>query len=85
MVDLSVSSYLPNTCSVDATTDDGGFGRLLNHSKTVANVSAKLLELGGKPHLCLVAARDIQPGEELQYDYGERSKAVIESYSWLMT
>ena len=58
-------------------------GRLLNHSKTQANVVTKLYEVKGHPYLCLVAARDIKPGEELQYDYGERSKAAIESHPWL--
>ena len=70
---------------MDATRDNGRFGRLLNHSKTVPNVTTKLLEVAGQPYLCLVAARDIQPGEELEYDYGERSKAAIESHPWLKT
>ena len=69
--------------SVDATKDNGRMGRLLNHSKTQANVVTKLYEVKGQPYLCLVAARDIKPGEELQYDYGERSKAAIESHPWL--
>lgn len=58
-------------------------GRLLNHSKTLANVVTKLYEVDDHPYLCLVAARDIREGEELEYDYGERSKEVIESHPWL--
>lgn len=58
-------------------------GRLLNHSKTQANVVTKLYEVKDQPYLCLIATRDIRPGEELQYDYGERSKAAIESHPWL--
>ena len=69
--------------SVDATKDNGRMGRLLNHSKTQANVVTKLYEVKDHPYLCLIAARDIKSGEELQYDYGERSKAVIESHPWL--
>ena len=69
--------------SVDATKDNGRMGRLLNHSKTQANVFTKLIEVKDQPYLCLMAARDIRPGEELQYDYGERSRAAIESHPWL--
>lgn len=72
-----------HVCSVDATKDNGRMGRLLNHSKTQANVVTKLYEVKGQPYLCLIAARNIKTGEELQYDYGERSKAAIESHPWL--
>ncbi len=30
----------------------------------------KRIVVEGKPHLCLFAARNIIPGEELTYDYG---------------
>jgi len=36
-----------------------------------------------KPYLILVAARDICIGEELLYDYGDRSKEAIEAHPWL--
>ena len=58
-------------------------GRLLNHSKTQANVVTKMYEVDNHPYLCLVASRDIVPGEELQYDYGERNKDAIEAHPWL--
>lgn len=70
--------------SVDATKDNGRFGRLLNHSKTSANVTTKLIPVDDHPYLCLMAARNIIPGEELQYDYGERSKEIIKSHPWLI-
>lgn len=79
LIFCTITSYF----SVDATKDNGRMGRLLNHSKTQANVFTKLLEVKDQPYLCLMAARDIRPGEELQYDYGERSKAAIESHPWL--
>lgn len=69
--------------SVDATKDNGRFGRLLNHSKTASNVVTKLFAIDDHPYLCLMAARDIREGEELQYDYGERSKEAILSHPWL--
>ena len=66
-----------SSSSVDATKDNGRFGRLLNHSKTAGNVVTKLYEVDSQPYLCLMAARNIQPGEELQYDYGERSSEAL--------
>lgn len=58
-------------------------GRLLNHSKSKPNVATKLIPVNDHPYLCLVAARDIKPDEELQYDYGERKKDIIEHHPWL--
>lgn len=68
---------------MDATQDNGRCGRLLNHSKTSGNVVTKLVPVGDHPYLCLLAARDIVVGEELTYDYGERSEDVMRSHPWL--
>lgn len=68
--------------SVDATKESDRLGRLINHSKT-GNCQTKLHDINGIPHLILVASRDIQEGEELLYDYGDRSKASIEAHPWL--
>ena len=68
---------------MDATKDNGRMGRLLNHSKTGSNLVTRLLEVDDRPCLCLMAAHHIQPGEELLYDYGERSSEVILSHPWL--
>ncbi|MBZ3878583.1 N-lysine methyltransferase SETD8 [Sciurus carolinensis] len=43
----------------------------------------KLLNIDGLPHLVLLASRDIAPGEELLYDYRDRSRASIKAYPWL--
>ena len=71
------------TFSVDATADNGRKGRLLNHSRTAANVVTRLAEVDGQPYLCLVAAKDISVGEQLEYDYGERDRATMDSHPWL--
>ncbi len=71
--------------SIDATVDNGRMGRLLNHSRTRANVTTKLHEVDGQPYLCLMAARSISVKEELLYDYGERSKEVMLAYPWLQS
>ena len=68
--------------SVDATKETGRMGRLLNHSKT-GNCQTKLHDINGVPHLILVASRDVEEGEELLYDYGDRSKESIAAHPWL--
>ncbi|XP_060064578.1 N-lysine methyltransferase KMT5A-like [Ylistrum balloti] len=72
-----------NSYCIDATAESGRLGRLINHSRTAANCRTKLVEVNNKPYLTLVAARDIHLGEELLYDYGDRSKSSVESHPWL--
>lgn len=74
--------YLCKTYCVDATRETGRMGRLINHSKN-GNCQTKLHDINGVPHLILVASRDIDKGEELLYDYGDRSKASIAAHPWL--
>ncbi|XP_016386126.1 N-lysine methyltransferase KMT5A-A-like [Sinocyclocheilus rhinocerous] len=74
--------YLSKTYCVDATKESDRLGRLINHSKN-GNCQTKLHDINGIPHLILVASRDIQEGEELLYDYGDRSKASIDAHPWL--
>lgn len=74
--------YLSKTYCVDATKESGRLGRLINHSKN-GNCQTKLHDIGGVPHLILVASRNIDEGEELLYDYGDRSKASIAAHPWL--
>lgn len=69
--------------SVDATKDNGRMGRLLNHSRKNANVVTKVIEVDSYPYLCLIAVRDIDKGEELVYDYGERREDVVKAMPWL--
>ena len=35
------------------------------------------------PRLILVAKQTISPGEELLYDYGDRSKESLKAHPWL--
>lgn len=74
--------YLCKTYCVDATKETGRMGRLINHSKS-GNCQTKLHDINGVPHLILVASRNIDKGEELLYDYGDRSKASIAAHPWL--
>ncbi|XP_068190624.1 N-lysine methyltransferase KMT5A-A isoform X2 [Antennarius striatus] len=74
--------HLCKTYCVDATKETGRLGRLINHSKN-GNCQTKLHDINGVPHLILIASRDIDEGEELLYDYGDRSKASIAAHPWL--
>jgi len=71
--------------SVNATYNDGKPGRLVNHSRMnkLANVITKVVDVEGTPHLYLIVGRDIKPGEELLYDYGDWSKDTVQSHPWL--
>lgn len=68
---------------MDATKDNGTLGRLINHSKIRANIKPKVIEVDSKPYIWFVAARKIEIGEELLYDYGERDKDVLQAFPWL--
>ncbi|XP_055987362.1 N-lysine methyltransferase KMT5A isoform X2 [Sorex fumeus] len=74
--------YLSKTYCVDATRETDRLGRLINHSKC-GNCQTKLHDIAGVPHLILIASRDIEAGEELLYDYGDRSRASLEAHPWL--
>ena len=63
-----------------ATEEDGA---LINHSKLHPNVIAKVVASDIRPYLRTLAATSIETGQELLYDYGERSKAAIENFTWL--
>ncbi|XP_059147511.1 N-lysine methyltransferase KMT5A-like isoform X2 [Physella acuta] len=69
---------------IDATDESGLFGRLVNHSRE-GNCCTRAVVVDQKPHLILVASRDIKPDEELCYDYGDRRKEVIQEHPWLKT
>ncbi|XP_012158989.1 histone-lysine N-methyltransferase pr-set7 isoform X2 [Ceratitis capitata] len=67
---------------IDATADTGKLGRLVNHSRN-GNLVTKIVVVKQRPHLILLAKDDIEPGEELTYDYGDRSKESLLHYPWL--
>ncbi|XP_067612925.1 histone-lysine N-methyltransferase Set8-like [Eurosta solidaginis] len=67
---------------IDATEDTGELGRLVNHSRN-GNLITKVVVVKQRPHLILLAKDDIEPGEELTYDYGDRSKESLLHHPWL--
>lgn len=77
--------YKSKAYCIDATSESNRLGRLLNHSKLDGNCQAKLFETDARPHIILVASRDISAGEEMTYDYGDRNKNSIAVHPWLAT
>lgn len=71
-----------NYFSIDATSDSGKLGRLINHSSN-GNLITKILALNSVPHLIFVAKDDIKIGEEICYDYGDRSESSLKYFPWL--
>ncbi|CAL9692020.1 unnamed protein product [Knipowitschia caucasica] len=59
--------------SIDGGEEDGSFGRLVNDEHKLPNCRMKLIEVKGKPHLCLFALKEIKAGTEINYDYGGTS------------
>lgn len=62
---------------VDATEETKYKGRLVNHSTIHSNLKTKVIEIGGKIHLILIANRVIEMNEELLYDYSDRSTTSV--------
>ena len=71
------------TFCIDATKEDFKFGRLINHSKLFANLMPKKIIIDNVPRLFFVAKDQIQPGEQLYYDYGDRRKGAMFDFPWL--
>lgn len=89
--DSSVGSYMyffkyqERRMCVDATAETPFKGRLLNHSILRPNLRPKVLDFGSFICVGLFALRDIEIGEELLYDYGDRSSTTVERNPWLLT
>ncbi|TKR68594.1 hypothetical protein L596_024558 [Steinernema carpocapsae] len=89
--DSSIGSYMyffkhkeVHYC-IDATQETPFKGRLINHSALNPNLRTKAVELSdGSVHLLLIAHRDIEVGEELLYDYGDRSRGNVINNPWLV-
>ena len=60
-----------------------GYGRFVNHSRKGANVYGRVLTVDGRPRLCFFSKRQLQAGEELLIDYGDRSRENRDAFPWL--
>lgn len=57
--------------SVDATLVNC-LGKYANDAWKNPNAKVQKVVIAGTPHLMIVARMDINPGEEIRYDYGKR-------------
>ncbi len=57
--------------SIDASKEDGSLGRLVNNSHKSPNCIIKKVIVNDRPHLCLFAVKNIEPGTEIDYNYGD--------------
>lgn len=67
---------------IDATEENGTLGRLVNHSRN-GNLVTRTVCVDNTPRLVLIAKNHIKIGEELTYDYGDRSKESLQYHPWL--
>ncbi|XP_031629507.1 histone-lysine N-methyltransferase PR-Set7-like isoform X2 [Contarinia nasturtii] len=67
---------------IDATAETGKLGRLVNHSRN-GNLVTKIVTYKNRPHLVLIAKENIKEGEELTYDYGDRTRESLVNHPWL--
>ncbi|KAG8001019.1 Histone-lysine N-methyltransferase set-1 [Nibea albiflora] len=56
---------------LDASLEDQSLGRLVNDEHRNPNCKMQVLQVDNMPHFCLFAVRDIVPGEEVTYSYGD--------------
>lgn len=64
-------SHNSKPLAIDASDEDGSLGRLINHS-IHPNLNTKHIVLDGQDHLLFIANEDINIGEELCFNYGDR-------------
>ena len=71
--------------SIDATKVSNRIGRLINYSLAKDNLTTRIIEVHGQPHLCFFAKKKIEIGDELLYSYGERRRKVLQENLWLLS
>jgi hypothetical protein len=73
--------------SIDGTENVpgwSGFARFINHSVRRPNLKPHLMvDASGVPHIVLFSCRDLEAGDELLFDYGERDKQALTIFPWL--
>ncbi|XP_035859486.1 N-lysine methyltransferase KMT5A-A-like [Sander lucioperca] len=60
--------------SVDAAKEDDSLGRLVNDDNIEPNSRMRTITVEGQPHFRLFAVKDIRPGEEITYNYGDSNR-----------
>ena len=73
------------TSSIDATDEKNVPGRYINHSRKNENLLPRLVTINNQPRILFFASKDIQAGEELVYDYNDRTSGAKSSHPWLIS
>ena len=83
--DKNLFLYFANSCSIDATKEDKSLGRLINHSRQHSNLIPQVVEddIDGKSRVIFKSSKDVNVGDELLYDYGERRRECMKELPWL--
>ncbi|KAL7294970.1 hypothetical protein TKK_0011681 [Trichogramma kaykai] len=68
---------------IDPTPHRGIIARYCNHSIKNKNAAPKLIVVDGKAIVVLIAWKNIKPGEEILWDYGDRNAASLAANPWL--
>ena len=69
---------------IDASTEDGSQGRLINHGLH-GNVQPTPMIIEGHFYIFFKAKKIIEDGEEIIYDYGQRANKSNNVFPWLNT
>lgn len=69
--------------AIDATEDDGSFGRLVNHKRSSPNARMVTIDIFEDRIPYIKAISHISPGDEICYDYGDTSWSVMANNPWL--
>ena len=70
--------------TLDATFDNGRYGRLLNHSKLMPNLQPVIMpNFLGQDRVLFRTIHEISKGQELLWDYKENRPEVLKANPWL--
>jgi histone-lysine N-methyltransferase SETD8 len=69
--------------AIDATKAFGTVGRMINHSRRNANIYPMKYKASNLCGIRFKAKRQIRKGEQLLYDYGDRTKEHLDLFPWL--
>ena len=65
--------------SIDTTKESNRIGKLINHSLLAKdNLTTRIIEVHGQPHLCFLAKKKIEIGDEVLYSCGERRRRILQ-------
>merc|ERR1712166_510022 len=63
--------------------EEFGMGRLINHSCQRPNIFPRRIVIDGVPKIAFFTGREIEAGEELLYDYGDKTAEGYKDCPWL--